>query len=284
MIEVAHPDRWATSILEGFVTVYLGSLGRMIPIYSTPSAHLETEERYTFTRTLEGRRKAQPKPIGRRTWGLNAQFADPAEHSLLSQFANGAWGAGPFVFVSAEAPHTNLLSPNWSLCDPSIPSASSVTGAGSVEVEPGLVMPRSYFNSDSAYVVLVPDKVPVLAGVAVTGSGYVLGSGMRVQLRFRDIHGALIQSYSSTASVGSTEWQRLNITQVPPSNAAYAEIVFNGAGRSTGPVVTWTDKVQPWSAGNGCYEAVVDSVSSDLVLAVPGATYSSASFTVSEVG
>lgn len=265
--------------------IYLGTLDRMVGIKCPASQNVGVEERFTFTRTIEGKRKGQARPVGRRTWGLQTSEATtPTEHSAVTAFASGAWGPGPFIFVSAEAPHTNLLSPNWSLCDPSMPSASSVTGAGPVEVEPGLMMPRSYFNSDSAYVVLVPDKVPVLQGVAVTGSGYVLGSGMRVQLRFRDINGALIQSYSSDASVGTTQWQRLKVTQVPPAGAAYVELAFNGAGRSTGPVVTWTDKVQPWSAGNGCPEAVVDSASSDLTLAVPGATYSNVSFTVSEVG
>ncbi|NQD40507.1 hypothetical protein [Glutamicibacter halophytocola] len=265
--------------------IYLGTLGRMIGIKCPASQNTSSEERFTFTRTLEGKRKAQTRPVSRRTWSLQtSQAATPTEHSLLTQFAEGAWGYGPFIFVSAEAPHTNLLSPNWSMCDPSIPSASSVVSAGPVEVEPGLVMARSYLNTDDGYVVLIPDKVPVLPGVKVTGSAYVLGSGMRAQIIFRDTEGALVQSYSSVASGASGAWQRLSVTQTPPAGAAYVQIAITGDGRSAGPVVTWTDTVQRWSAGNGCYEAVADSVSSDLTRAVVGTTYSSVSFTISEVG
>jgi len=265
--------------------IYLGTLGRMIGIKCPSSQNVSAEERFTFTRTMEGKRKAQARQISRRTWSLQTSRATkPTEHSAVTAFAHGAWGPGPFVFVSAEAPHTNLLSPKWSLCDPSIPSASSVVGAGPVEVEPGLVMPRSYLNSDDGYVVLIPDKVPVLPGVKVTGSAYVLGSGMRAQIIFRDTEGALVQSYSSVASGASGAWQRLSITQSPPAGAAYVQLSITGDGRSTGPVVTWTDTVQPWSAGNGCPEAVVDGVSSELTRAIIGTTYSSVSFTVTEVG
>ena len=285
MIEVAHWKRWATSILEGFVTVYLGSLGRMIPIYSTPSAQLETEERYTFTRTLEGRRKAQPKPIGRRTWGLNAQFADPSEHSLLSQFADGVWGAGPFVFVSADAPHTNLLTPGAASCDPALITATSfVSNGGPAEVEPGVWVGRSYLNTSSSINMAFPARTPVIPGRQVTGSAYVRGAGMKVNVSFWDAADQFISSAGSSGSGSASSWSRLSVTRTPPVNAVRVAVYATGAGRGAAPAVTWSEGVLPWSDGQGCEKAVVSSMSRDQVLAVAGHTYSNVSFTVSEVG
>lgn len=266
------------------MTVYLGTLGRMVPIYSTPSAQLETEERYSFTRTLEGRRKAQVKPVGRRTWGLNAQFADPSEHSLLSQFADGAWGPGPFVFVSADAPATNLLTPGAASCDPALITSSFTTNGGPAEVEPGLWVGRSYLNSSTTLNQAFPARTPILQGVPVTGSAYVRGLGMKVYISFWDAADQFISSASSSGSGSASSWSRLSVTRTPPVNAVRVAVYTNGAGRGAAPAVTWSDSALPWSDGQGCDKAVVSSSSRDLAVTGMNGTYSNLSFTVSEVG
>ena len=282
---MAHRKRWATPILEGFVTVYLGTLGRMIPIYSTPSAQLETEERYTFTRTLEGRRKAQTKPLGRRTWGLNAQFADPSEHSLLSQFADGAWGNGPFVFVSADAPHTNLLTPGAASCDPALITATGfISNGGPAEVEPGLWVGRSYLNTGTSITMSFPARTPVIPGQVVTGSAYVRGAGMKVNISFWDAADQFISSVASSGSGSASAWSRLSVAGIPPANAVRVSVYATGAGRGAAPAVTWSDSVLPWSDGQGCDKSVVSSYSRDLAVTGMNGTYSNLSFTVSEVG
>lgn len=267
------------------MTVYLGTLGRMVELWSTPSAQVQAEDRYSFTTTLEGSRKAQVRRNGRRTWSLNAQFADPRESAALQQFADGAWGPGPFVFVSADAPATNLLTPAAASCDPAlIESTAFISNGGPAEIEPGVWVGRSYLNTSATLNTTFPAVVPVLQGVPVTGSAYVRGAGMQVYVSFRDAAGAFIQSYSSSESGSASSWSRLSVTRTPPANAVSASVYTRGAGRSAAPAVTWTDSVQVWSDGQGCEKAVVSSSSRDLAVTGMNGTYSNLSFTVSEVG
>lgn len=267
------------------MTVYLGTLGRMIPIYSTPSAQLETEERYAFTRTLEGRRKAQVKPVGRRTWGLNAQFAEPNEHSLLSQFANGVWGAGPFVFVSADAPVSNMLTPEVSTCGPAAKISSVITLAGPHYLGFGEYSARSLLNTDPSVIMYFGStRTPVAQGKAVTASAWVSGAGAAVRLFWYDSAGALITSVTSSVLATSTTTVRSWVTSVPPANAVACLVGAVNASRGAQPAITWSDTLLPWSDGQGCPKAVVSSMSRDQVLAAPGYTFSNLSFTVTEVG
>lgn len=282
MIEVAHPDRWATSILEGFVTVYLGTLGRMIPIYSTPSAQLETEDRYSFTTTLEGRRKAQTRPVGRRTWGLNAQFADPAEHSLLSQFANGAWGPGPFVFVSADAPVTNMLTP--SAAQSMIVATSGVTLGGPMLSAGGVWSPQSIMTNGATTVYFDSARYLVIGGRMLTFSADVVGGGAKVLLAFYGSAGEFISTASSTNVGVPGTATRLSVSAFPPSGAVSVQVGFSNAVQGTHPTLTWSDRDLGWSDGQGCLKAVVHGFTRDQVLAVAGKTFSNVSFTVSEVG
>lgn len=268
------------------MTVYLGTLGRMVELWSTPSAQVESEDRYSFATTLEGRRKAQMRAVGRRTWQLNAQYADPKEHSLLSQFASGAWGPGPFVFVSADASHTNLLSPAAASCDPAlITQTAFISNGGPVEVEPGVWAGRSYLNTSSSLNMTFPATTPVVSGKPVTGSAWVRGAGMKVSISFWDAAGSFITNSTSSGTGVAGAWTRLSVTRSSvPVNAVRVSVYASGAGRGAMPAVTWTGTVQPWSDGQGCEKAVVTGFSRDQVLAVPGSTYSNLSFTVMEVG
>lgn len=265
--------------------VYLGSLGRLVKLPYVGSQQVQSEERYTPSVTLEGKRKAQVKPKGPRTWALSADHFRPNEHSLLSQFADGVWGAGPFVFVSADAPHTNLLTPGAASCDPGLIVATSfVSNGGPAEVEPGLWVGRSYLNTSSSINMAFPARTPVIPGQPVNGSAYVRGAGMKVNISFWDAADQFISSASSSGSGSASSWSRLSVTRTPPSNAVRVAVYATGAGRGAAPAVTWSDKVLPWSDGQGCEKAVVSSMSRDQVLAVAGHTYSNVSFTVMEVG
>ena len=267
------------------MTVYLGTLGRMIPIYSTPSAQLETEERYSFSTTLEGRRKAQVRPIGRRTWGLSAQFADPTEHSLLSQFANGAWGPGPFVFVPVDSVMTNLMTPDESLCIPTH-TDSIVSAGGPVQLGSEGWSARSYQSADpgASPLLLSRTAVPVLPGKRVTGSAWVRGSGAYVRLHWYGEGDAYLGLSIGNATSTPSVMTRVQVTGTPPAGAVSCRLFSSSATQVTQPAVTWTDSLSEWGAGEGCPRAVVSAFSRDQVLAVQGNTYSNISFTVTEVG
>lgn len=269
------------------MTVYLGSLGRMIPIYSTPSAQLETEERHSFSTTLEGRRKAQVRAIGRRTWGLNAQFADPAEHSLLSQFANGAWGNGPFRFISADASVTNLLTPAAADCMPGeyVLTSGLTMSEGAQMLTPDGWAARSFNKSTNNGIFLGKDMIPVLQGAPITAAAYVRGLDAAVNITWYDSAGSVISTEYSPVKAGVSNVVRSWITRTPPSNAISCRVSANAATVQVAwPTATWSDGILPRGDGQGCVKAVVSSMSRDQVLAVPGSTYSNVGFTVMEVG
>lgn len=264
--------------------IYLGTLGRMIGIKCPASQNVSTEDRYSFQRTLEGRVKAQSKPIGRRTWSLKTSDATtPQEHSLLSQFANGAWGPGPFVFVPADAAHTNLLMPAVSTCDPKENYEATVRPAGPM-VTPDGIAPRSYLGTDSGVMIFGRDRNPIIQGVPVTGSAYVLGDKARVRLNWYRADGSLLSQTDSTMSSTLGIVQRLHVTAVPPVGAAGVIVSVVGGLQACMPAMTWGDKLMPWSDGQGCVRSVVSAFSRSQVLAVPGHTFSNVSFTISEVG
>lgn len=267
------------------MTVYLGTLGRMIPIYSTPSAQLETEERYSFSTTLEGRRKAQARPIGRRTWGLNAKFADPSEHSLLSQFANGAWGPGPFIFVSADALVSNMLTPEAASCHPDSNSAVWVSGNGPVELPEVGWVPRSFIGNGTGPILFGSDFTPVRHGVRYSVSAFVFGEGSAVRANFYDDNGSLMGGETSTVTGNNSGFVRSHISIVPGAGVAGIVVSAVNAAITACPQISeGPGSPLSWSEGQGCAKAVVHGVSRDQVLAVPGNTFSNVSFTVSEVG
>lgn len=263
------------------MTVYLGTLGRMIPIYSTPSAQIESEERFNFKRTVEGRRKAEVIPGGRRAWSLNAQFADPSESATLQEFANGSWGRGPFWFLSADALVSNVLPPITKVF-------GNYVDSGPVNLEGGVVAPFGMKPSSGVagtiQFVASADDPPAIPGRAVTGSAYVRGAGASVMIQFFSASGSLLGSYSS-APVGVTDiGVRAHVTAYAPSGSASVRVTARDAVTGARPAISWTDKLQPYGDGQGCAKAVVHGVSRDQVLAVPGHTFSNLSFTVTEVG
>lgn len=263
------------------MTVYLGTLGRMIPIYSTPSAQIQSEERFNFKRTVEGRRKAEVIPGGRRAWSLNAQFADPTESATLLEFADGSWGRGPFWFLSADALVSNVL-------PPSTGKFGGHVDAGPVRLAEGGWAPFANKRSDglagTIQFVAAIDDPPVVPGVPVTGSAWVHGAAASVLLQWYSAAGTLLGSVASSGGGSNTIYSRVHVSGVPPLNTAFVRITARDALGATRPAVSWTDSVQPYGDGQGCAKAVVHGVSRDQVLAVPGNTFSNLSFTVTEVG
>lgn len=265
--------------------VYIGSLGRLVKLPYVGSQQVQSEERYNFSSTLEGKRKAQVKHKGPRTWALSADHFRPNEHSLLSQFANGAWGNGPFVFVSADAPVSNMLTPGVASCGPEAAYGAHVTSVGELYIGNGVYAPRSLLSADPGSPMYFGGvRTPVIAGVPVTGSAWVNGAGARVAMFWYNASGSFITSNSSTVTASSGTVVRSYVSALPPVGAVSCVVGGLDTVKAAQPAITWTDSVQPWGDGQGCEKAVVHGVSRDQVLAVAGHTYSNVGFTVSEVG
>lgn len=274
---------------------YLGTLGRLVELRGINSQQVEAEDRYTFQTTLEGRTKAQVRPIGRRKWDLGTKDTTRAEDlAAIMSFANGAWGPGPFVFVSADAPVTNLLSPGVASCDPSekwgvvtVGAPMRVEGAWTGRSYVANGSPNIFFGTQAAGAAVPGERVPVIPGDTVTGSVYLLGAGAYCRVAFYNSADVLISQVNSTVAGSAAAPVRSWVSAVVPAGAVSCRVLAIGATQAARPSVTWTDALFPWADGQGCPKAVMHGASRSLVLAsrdLRGGRYSNIGFTVTEVG
>lgn len=271
------------------MSIYLGQLGRMVEIKCPASQQVNTADGYTFEETLEGRVKAQVRPIRRRTWSLGTSDATtPGQQATLQGFSNGSWGPGPFVFVSADAPVTNLLTPDATVSK-SFYATVGIESGGPVDLgnlgwEGNSVVNNGPLETP-AY--LGTEMTPVLPGIAVTGSAFVRGAAVTVRLFWYDMVGAFVSAVSSAPVTSESEHVRVTVTGAPPSGAVACKLVIYGRASSTRAAVTWTDQAFDWAAGEGCPRAVIHEMSKSLVMASrepDGGRYANLSYTITEVG
>ena len=262
---------------------YLGSLGRLVGFRCASSERVGAEPRYSVETTVEGRRFAQATPTAARTWDVTWGARQNPELAKLSAFTSGAWGSGPWHWVSVQAQQGNLLTPREAgLLE--FGSSASLSAAGPIRGADGEWAARSVSASLSTGWVEIVRDIPVVAGTPVTFALDVLGSeGDALVLQFRDESGAtLLGVYGGEVTA---QMSRTSMTVAAPEGAVSARVgVRPGVARFARPQVTWTAGPVPYSAGHGCRMAVVDGFSEDLIVANRSGTYSSAGFTVMEVG
>lgn len=270
------------------MSAFLGTLGRLIPIYSSPSMGVSGIPERTFQTTLEGRLKAQIKPVGRRSWDLSAAYASPGELAALMDFATGVWGNGPFVWVSPTAPSINLLLPEVASCGPAAAVGAAVSVAGPLLLPDGSWAGRSLSNPyPSPTLPFGPDTTPVIPGGEVTGSAYVVGVGAKVGVQFFNAVGAVISQGLSPLSGAAGVVTRLSVTLAVPALAVACGVYATATTQAARPALTWTDSMLEWGAGEGCDKAIVDAVSRDALTGstdIRGRRDSNISFTIREVG
>lgn len=262
----------------------------MVGLKCPSSQQLTSEGEPSFEYSLEGRRLAQVAPsIGRRAWQCQLSDAStPDQVGAVMAFINREWGNGPFNFVSADAPVTNMLSPAASASDPTPIAGAIFLPGGPVQLPDGAWSGRSILNTDPAQILPFGlDFVPVVSGQAVTASAYVRGANAGVRIYFYDAVGAILGQYTSPMRATTSTLVRCAITVVPPAGAVSCRAFGYEASQATRPAVTWTDEMLAWADGQGCPKAVIHGASRNLVMASRGSRggrYSNLSFTVSEVG
>lgn len=273
------------------MSAYLGMLGRLVPIYSNPTMDVSGDEAYAFTKTLEGRVKAQVRPVSRRSWELSARAASPTDVGTLNGFASGEWGMGPFVWVAPGAASVNLLTPEVARCGPQAVFSPTVSRAGPMSLGVDGWAGSSLTTSDptaTLWVGATKAPVPVIPGQPVTASAYMLGAGAKVRLHWYMGDGSLAsQVVTSSGSGMAGTPQRLHVTAIPPAGAVSCTMSTTRALQIARPAITWTDKLFPWGDGQGCLNAVVSSIGSTVQAASlrdPGSNYSDMKFTITEVG
>lgn len=270
-------------------SAFIGTLGRLIPVYSNPTMGYEPGlSKRSFQTTLEGKVKAQIQPIGRRTWTLNAQLATGPELATLIGFATGEWGNGPFVWVSPAASRVNLLAPGVASCGPEAPQHAVVTVSGPMLLPDGSWAGRSLASSNVAIQMWFgPSSIPVVPGMTVTGSAYVLGAAAQMTIQFMDAAGLAIATINGPASGEAGVVKRLSVTALVPALAVAARLVARSTKQAARPAFTWTDRVFEWGSGQGCGKAIVETVAAVALkssTATTGRRDSNSTFTIREVG
>lgn len=262
---------------------YLGSLGRLIPFRCASSERTGAGGRYVESFTVEGARRVQAVPARPRVWDVSWGARDGGELAKLESFVSGAWGHGPWHWVSVAAQLGNLLTPREALLlDRAGAAVSSVQDAGPVRDSDGGWSPRSVTVTISSGWVALMRGVPVIPGLPFTFSCDVEGVNPQVHVDFRDAAGGSVGTQIQAGS--GTSMQRVSSSSVVPAGAVEAYVgLRSSVTRACRPQVTWTASPVPFSAGHGCRSAVVDGVSSDLLVVNSGGPVSGVGFTVLEV-
>lgn len=273
------------------MSVYIGGLGQLIGLPYATSQSMDTDEQFTFGQSLEGVNFAQRKPRTHRTWSVGAERFYPNEIAALVDFANGSWGLGPHIFVSADASVTNLLTPRVAaLAVGDTGSGAGLTHAGPVRLrsDETLWAPRSIAADNLTRIIQfgITDS-PVIPGKPVTGAAWVRGSTGTVLIQFFNAAGTLLLGVSSPTGSNDVEYVRLAATAVAPAESTRVRLSVRTALQTARPTLTWTDSVREYADGQGCNTAVFHGLSRALGKALDnrqGGRFSDINFTVTEVG
>ena len=265
---------------------FIGSLGRLVEVPFTASENVSRADRYVESLTVEGRRRVQVRPAAPRSWSVDVRGATGTELSGLESFVSGAWGHGPWHWVSVRAQRGNLLTPTEADLTGVAYNARWSLG-GPMRRESGDWSGQSLAVSVPSGSHTVVDGIPVLPGRAVTYGADVQASNPsvapRLLVQWRDAAGGFIAQEFVDGRVSGAV-QRVSMTRTPPTLAASARLLLGPTiSRYTAPQVTWTEREMPYSAGHGCRSAVVDGLSEELLVAAAHGVHSNISFTVLEV-
>lgn len=267
---------------------YIGSLGRMIGLRCASSLRIEHGDRYTLSRTVEGGVRAQVRPVAPRQWSVGwGDLSTPADLAVLQDFANGAWGSGPWWFLSDEAVNTNILTPRQALLLEREHRDDLING-GPVSVSDGSIAPTSIILGQSnTQSIPVFRRLPAIPGQSMTWTADVEGDGMvapQIWMTFYNVNGVGIRGHYGTGEVRGGV-QRVSVSSVAPEGTHRVDVgVRLNTTRFTRPQLTWTETAPPlFSEGRGCASAVVHQVRQGVVLTWPEKTLLNADFVVSEV-
>lgn len=256
------------------MTGYLGTTARMVPAVPASAQSEARPDRFVVQQAASRRwafDAARRGGVQGREWAVELALLDAAEMSAVDEFVQGAWGPGPFRWVSCAAHDTNVLTPGQSI----LAALDAGTGMDTVTGW----SPRSVLGPGP---VLLAERVPVIPGRPVTVAVDVSGAAT-LTVVFRNGTGGVV-STQARAAVGTLA-QRLTYTA--PSVLATARTVdvqVSGHTRASRPQVTWTRDARPWAPGRGAEAVVIQSGVVDPVAINPAGGYWSGSVSLIEVG
>ncbi|MEU2418972.1 hypothetical protein ABZ546_14445 [Brachybacterium paraconglomeratum] len=256
------------------MTGYLGTTARMVPVAPASAQSEARPERFVVQQAASRRwafDTAQRGGVQGREWAVELSLLDAAEMSAVDEFVQGAWGPGPFRWVSCAAHDSNVLTPGQSIL------ASLDAGSG-MDTASGW-SPRSVLGPSP---VKLAERVPVIPGKPVTVAVDATGSAT-LTVVFRNAAGGIVSTQARYAS--GTLAQRL-VFSAPSvlSTARSVDVEVSGHVRAARPQVTWTREARPWVPGRGAEQVVIQSGVADPVVINPAGGYWSGSLSLIEVG
>lgn len=256
------------------MTGYLGSTARMVPAVPAAAQSEVRPERFAVQATASKRwafdtsRRGGVRP---REWSVDLGLLDAREMAVLDEFVQGAWGPGPFRWVSCAAHDTNVLTPAQSVLAGLDAGTGMDTAAG--------YAPRSVIGPGAA---VLAERVPVIPGRAATVAVDVSGAAT-LRAVLRNGTGGVVSTLTATAT--GTPAQRLTLS-IPavPATARTVDVEVSGHIRAARPQVTWTADARPWAPGRGAESVVIQQGAIDPIVINPRGGYWAGSVNLVEVG
>ena len=249
------------------ISGWLGNLGRLVPVYSTPGMSITKETPRTYQTTLGGRRFVRSTPRGHREWSLSGEGGFAGELAVVQGFADGDWGDGPFWWLSPWAASVNALTPDGSLLRHA--GLAGAVSAGPVQAADGSWFPVSAVTSGTVNAIarsVGRGYTAVPRGTVYTASMYV-STGQQVRVsEFDPSLGSALRSVTSPAGSGAG-LSRVSVSSTANASTAALRVDVLGAGTCAGAALSLTRSLTPWGKGDGCEEAVVDSASMNVRVA-----------------
>lgn len=226
---------------------YIGELGRMHKVLWPTPVKVTNPTRYEV-QTAPSRRWAfvtAPVWARRREWSLDVSGTN-REITGLAQLVAGAFGPGPWRFISDEAAVTNVLTPAESMLDGIAnggyvdgvggPAAASCVGGGEVII---------------ASSVPVPDGSPVT--VSVDTAGDTVLTLQPVNAAGRPVGNARVERARRQVM------HRLQVTiPVFPAGAVALKVTASGYRTLCRPQVVWLASCPRWDMGAGADSVIVE--------------------------
>ncbi|MEJ6544488.1 hypothetical protein PQI65_14970 [Brachybacterium paraconglomeratum] len=256
------------------MTGYLGTTARMVPVAPASAQSEARPERFVVQQAASRRwafDTARRGGVQGREWAVDLGLLNAVDMAAVDEFVQGAWGPGPFRWVSCAAHDSNVLTPGQSIL------ASLDAGSG-MDTASGW-SPRSVLGPSP---VKLAEGVPVIPGKPVMVAVETTGAAT-LTVVFRNGAGGVVSTHARYAS--GTLAQRL-VFSAPSvqSTARSVDVEVSGHVRAARPQVTWTREARPWVPGRGAEQVVIQSGVADPVVINPAGGYWSGSLSLIEVG
>lgn len=259
--------------------VWLGKPGQLVQAGFGGSLSHSAARSTSVKQTLGGLDKVQWGKRPGREWSVQVNPWEGDYYQGLHALLWGAYGPPPWSFITPHMAKSNLVPPRASMFE-----AGTWSGTGTVlgaftgadgsrhPVSLAATAGNVYFGIDS---IVVP-------GQPVTASCYAT-AGTRVYLHIRDAGGVVLTNINMTTT---TAGQRAVLTATAPEGAATARLVVGASthpGTVAGPCVTISDKVLPYSFGQGVDAVMVDNLDTSVLIPAQTGSLASYSYTVREI-